>query len=73
MNDQNLLSTRRSAELMGVSPDWLKYARTRGSGPRFVKIGSRVLYDPADLTAFIDASKRRSTADGPAARAQVQS
>ncbi len=34
-----------------------------GGGPAFVKLGARVSYDPADLDAWVEANKRRSTSD----------
>jgi hypothetical protein len=45
----------------------------RGGGPRRVKLGSRVLYDPNDLREWIESRKFASTAEyaeaGPRERA----
>lgn len=52
-----LLSVRDAASALAVSERSLwQYTRPRGSIPS-VKIGGRVLYDPRDLTAWIDAQK----------------
>lgn len=39
--------------------------RVRGGGPPYTKAGARVLYDRADVLAWLEAAKRRTTA-GPA-------
>ena len=63
-NDQpRLLSTTEAAAQLGLSPAYLNKKRVTGGGPAFVKIGARVTYDPADLEAWVQASKRRSTSD----------
>ncbi len=64
-----LLSTAEAAAQLGLSPGYLKTLRVTGGGPVFVKLGGtrRVAYDPADLDAWVQASKRRSTSDQGAA------
>src|SRR5215216_592717 len=52
-----------AAEYIGIAKSTLDKMRVAGGGPRFIKIGKRVLYDKADLDAWIEAQKRRSTAD----------
>lgn len=39
----------------------MRYRGTR-RGPAFLKVGGRVFYTPADLTAWIDARTQRCTA-----------
>ena len=58
-----LLSTAGAAEVVGLAPQTLAIMRVEGGGPRYVKLGRRVLYDPADLAAWIDRNKRLSTSD----------
>jgi hypothetical protein len=41
----------------------LNKVRGTGTGPHFVKVGARVLYDPRDLEKFIAAKRQRSTAE----------
>lgn len=60
MSDK-LLNTAEAAERLGVSISWLNKRRLTGDGPMFVKVGARVVYDPADLSAWIMARRRPST------------
>lgn len=57
------LTIKEAAEYIGIAKSTLDKMRVAGGGPRFIKIGKRVLYDKADLDAWIEAQKRRSTAD----------
>ncbi len=62
---RKLLSTVEAAVYLGVSRSWLNKKRCIDSdGPRFCKIGRRVLYDIADLDAYAEQAKRRSTSGG---------
>lgn len=63
MSNGRLLSTAEVAEHLGLSEGHLVNLRLRGGGPRFVKLGWKVAYDPSDLTAWIEANKRTSTSD----------
>lgn len=58
-----LLNVNEAAERLGVSVSYLNKMRLTGGGPAFVKLGARVCYDQPDLSAWIDAQKRRSTSD----------
>lgn len=58
-----LLNEHEAARRLGLSVKTLRRWRWAGRGPGFVKIGSAVRYDPAVLTAYIDASRRTSTSD----------
>ena len=51
-----------AARLLGVSKSWLNRLRVVGGGPLFVKLGRRVVYDPADLQAWAAQNKRSNTA-----------
>ncbi|HEY2357598.1 MAG TPA: helix-turn-helix domain-containing protein [Phenylobacterium sp.] len=58
-----LLSVSEAANFLGVSASFLNKSRLPGGGgPVFVKIGTRVSYDLADLLSWLEARKRRSTA-----------
>ena len=64
----SLLNESAAATLLGLSVKTLRRWRWAGKPPRFIKIGAAVRYDPADLTAFIEAGRRQSTSDpGPEA------
>ena len=58
-----LIAAERAASYIGVRPQTLAKMRVQGTSPPFHKIGSRVLYDVAELDAWIAARKRRSTSD----------
>lgn len=51
--DQVVMATPVAAEYVGFSVDSLKHWRLRGKGPRFVRVGARVLYRIADLDAWL--------------------
>ena len=58
-----LLATADAAPLAGVAPKTLENWRTLGLGPRFIKAGRRVLYDPVDLLAWRDQNRFGSTSE----------
>lgn len=51
--DQVVMATPAAADYVGISVDSLKHWRLRGKGPRFVRVGSRVVYRIADLDAWL--------------------
>ena len=57
-----LLDTRAAAEFLGVSKSALTKWRWLGGGPRFVKLGRRVCYEPEALLLFIKQRSRANTA-----------
>lgn len=61
--------TRAQAERIGLAPKTLDNWRSTGGGPPYYKIGGRVLYDDAEVDAWLAARRRTSTSDpGPAAQ-----
>ena len=61
-----LLNEFEASEVLGIPVRTLRVWRVRGGGPVFRKLGRTVRYLPEDLTAFVDAGRRRSTSDaGP--------
>lgn len=66
-----LLTTREAAALVGLSPRTFEGFRVRGDGPPFRKLGrgvkAQVRYLEADVLAWIEAARRTSTSDNPAA------
>lgn len=42
-----------AAEYLGCSPRTLDHWRSRGRGPKYLKVGTRVLYRISDLDAFV--------------------
>ena len=61
--DPCYLNTRQAAKLIGLSPSTLNRMRVTGEGPLYAKAGRRVLYDRADLVAWVNDRKRRFTAE----------
>jgi excisionase family DNA binding protein len=57
------LTTEKLAEFLNISVQTLNKWRWEGKGPRFVKLGSRVVYDQADVEAYMAQQVRRSTTD----------
>jgi len=58
-----LLNENEVAGTLNVKVATLRRWRWAGKGPRFLKIGGAVRYDPADVQAFVEAARRRSTSD----------
>lgn len=65
---RRMLRTDEAARYCGSSASTFEKLRLFGGGPRYVKLGRRVVYDQADLDAWLDANRRASTSD--ARRAQ---
>jgi predicted DNA-binding transcriptional regulator AlpA len=51
------------AKALGKSEAWAERSRWDGSGPKFVKIGRKVMYRGIDLNAWIESRVCASTAD----------
>lgn len=62
-----LLDTEQAAPFAGVSAGTLENWRTQGTGPRFLKVGRRVLYDPDDIADWRASRRFQSTSEAEAA------
>ena len=59
-----ILRTPAAAAYLGLRPPTLEKLRVRGTGPRFVKLGTRTVgYDVGDLDAWLEARKVMSTSE----------
>jgi predicted DNA-binding transcriptional regulator AlpA len=59
--------TRGQAQRIGMKPKTLDNWRSKGGGPPYLKLGSRVIYDDDEVDAWLAARRRTSTSDpGPA-------
>ncbi len=67
LSSRRLLTESEAAAHLRVSRSFLAKKRCTGGGPRFCKIGRRVLYDLADLDRFAEQGKRRSTSESAVA------
>ena len=60
--DAPLIDTRAAAQWLNIKPRTLIEFRYRGTGPKFVQVGSKLCrYRVADLVAWADANTRTST------------
>jgi hypothetical protein len=62
-----LLDEREAADYLRASPHTLRGWRCKGGGPRFVKVGRKVVYRVADLDAWMTERTRAHTSQGRAA------
>ena len=57
------LRTPEAARIVGLSLRTLEKHRIYGTGPRYSKIGGRVVYRQEDLHAWVEAGAKASTSD----------
>lgn len=57
------LRTPEAARFLGLSGRTLEKHRTYGTGPRYSKIGGRVVYRLEDLQAWVSRGEKASTSD----------
>jgi predicted DNA-binding transcriptional regulator AlpA len=60
------LRTPEAARFLGLSGRTLEKHRTYGTGPRYSKLGGRVIYGLDDLQAWVERGARASTSDAGA-------
>jgi predicted DNA-binding transcriptional regulator AlpA len=60
---QRYLRTPEAARFVGLSIRTLEKHRTYGTGPRYSKLGGRVVYHPEDLQAWVALGAKASTSD----------
>jgi hypothetical protein len=61
--DLDVALPREVAALLDTTPEGLAQMRYRGTGPKFIKRGRRVLYRWDDVRAYFDANTLRRTDD----------
>ena len=64
MSDQvmeRLVAPADLAEQFAVTVGQLAQMRYLGTGPEYVKVGTRVRYAPSDVQAWLDAQRRART------------
>jgi predicted DNA-binding transcriptional regulator AlpA len=57
------LRTPEAARFLGLSGRTLEKHRTYGTGPRYSKLGGRVVYKLEDLQAWVERGAKASTSD----------
>jgi hypothetical protein len=55
MSGKPKLNTIEAAAYLGVKPNTLEVWRCKHRGPKYAKLGSRIVYDPDELEAFFAA------------------
>ena len=55
-----------TAEVLRTSPRTLERRRLDGTGPKFVKLGRRVLYRPEDVDTYVSEHTVSNTAEANA-------
>ncbi len=60
---QRYLRTPEAATFVGLSIRTLEKHRIYGTGPRYSKLGGRVVYRLEDLQAWVDSGAKASTSD----------
>ncbi len=63
MTLKQYLTPDQLAEMWGISANTLRKWRWEGKGPKFVKLGSRVVYRLVDVEAYADSNLFSSTAE----------
>src|SRR3546814_10542254 len=61
------VDTRKASLIAGVAEKTLENLRHIGGGPRYIKLGRKVMYDPRDIEAWKEARKIASTSEQVAA------
>jgi len=70
LHTDDLLKPCEAARLLSVSEIWLKKLRLAGGGPRFVRLGVRLIrYKRSDLTEWVEARRFNNTAQYPSREA----
>lgn len=58
-----LISSKLTANRMGIADGTLAKWRVYGQGPAFLKVGRRVAYDPDVVDAWLEEQVRHSTSE----------
>ena len=61
--DEELFDRPQAATFCRLAVGTMNKKRLNGDGPRFIKLGRRVLYSRQDLLAYIHGNRRNSTSD----------
>jgi predicted DNA-binding transcriptional regulator AlpA len=62
--DDELLTTRATADWLGISCEWLEIGRSKNYGPKFTRLSSRVIrYRRGDVLDWLKARAFASTAE----------
>ena len=71
MSRKPKLDTKEAAKFLGLRPNTLEIWRLKSRGPRYAKLGSRIVYDFDDLEEFF-AARSINTRDTERDRAKAE-
>ena len=60
---RSLASIEETAEYLGITRGALAQMRYMGTGPAFHKIGRKVVYDLAEVNAWLDSNRHEKTGE----------
>jgi len=63
MNISKYLTPEQLSEMWGISSNTLRKWRWEGKGPKFVKLGARVVYRLAEVEAYAEENLFSSTTE----------
>ena len=63
MNSPDYFSTKQASARYGLSESWLTKLRVFGTGPKYLKIGRRCLYERGEFEDWLASHKRASTSE----------
>jgi hypothetical protein len=58
-----IVTAKEAADFLRLSTNTLAKKRVEGTGPAFIKIFGRVMYERSELEAFVAKGRRQSTSD----------
>ena len=61
LQSRGFLTEKHTGKAINTAPSTLRAWRVKGKGPRYYKIGGKILYKQSDLDAWIEAQARTST------------
>ncbi len=65
-SDINTASPEQVAPVLNTTVDGLSQMRYRGTGPKFCKVGRKVIYRWSDVRDYLDANNYQRTVEAPA-------
>lgn len=66
METEDLITDEAAAEFLHISKGTLAQWRYLGTGPRYFKVGRKILYRRSTLVEWLEAQERQGTAEVPA-------
>ncbi len=58
-----LMTSEQAAKYLGFTDGWLAKLRMRGGGPKYIRLGRKCRYAPADLDTWLAAHRVSNTSE----------